>query len=179
MDGAPHTDPADPGGTTQWGISMRSHPEVAHKLRSHTLQLRTAVEIAREHYLHKIPTVTDLVSMPDSIAFVLFDDKFHGRNREMCGIIQKYINMTKNLSLKVDGYIGPVTAEHLKRMKMNEVSGLLVLLNATAPQYAASKAKKVMTYQANNGLSQYDYTDGFLHRYRWRVAKATALLDGN
>jgi lysozyme family protein len=176
LDGAPHFDPSDPGGATQWGISSRAHPELAATIQQGKLSLTQAVEVAKKKYLHHIPTILEDNSIPDSIAFLLFDDLFHGKNLDLSGIIQKYVNVVRNTDLKVDGNVGPKTATLLRNFSPKEEAGLLILLNATIERMAKKKAEAVLRYQKMKGLPAYDYTQGFIHRYEWRVARATGLL---
>jgi lysozyme family protein len=175
MDGAPHSDPSDPGSATQWGISAAAYPKQALRIAKGNLKLEVAVQIARDEYLARVPRVNGSPALSPALGFILFDNLFHGNSTELVGVMQKYLIAT-GWELTIDGYVGPKTADALVHMSEQAQAGLLMLLNATAYDMAKSKAKAVMDKQRRLNLPVYDYTDGFHNRYTWRIAKATALL---
>lgn len=93
VNGGLHTDPADPGGTTKWGISQRSHPI----LDVSTLTLEQASTIYKVEYWGSAACLL----MPASIAVAHFD----------CAVIMGAASANKVLQSKLgvsqDGKIGP------------------------------------------------------------------------
>jgi lysozyme family protein len=70
--------PDDPGGVTNWGISLRAFP---HLGRDGILNLtrEDAIELYREHYWSRVPDV-----LPDGLRWMVFDAAVnHGVSRAM------------------------------------------------------------------------------------------------
>jgi hypothetical protein len=63
-DGAPHTDPADPGGFTIWGLSKRAHPWITE---------RTTRAEAEDVYEKVYWRAVKADNLPDGLDYVVFD----------------------------------------------------------------------------------------------------------
>jgi len=111
-DGAPHDDPADPGGATRWGIAQRSHPGV----NVLALSRAEAVEIYRRQYWR--PLKLDRVAAPE-VACKLFDVSVNVGRRPAVKIAQRAVSWLRRsdglLPLKADGRLGPLTVAALNR----------------------------------------------------------------
>ena len=93
-------DSADPGGETNLGISLRSHPE----LDIRHLTAEQAAEIYREEYWN--PLQCD--RLPLAVALVLFDLAVHS------GVFRAVRMLQRTLGLDDDGVIGPITVMSVK-----------------------------------------------------------------
>lgn len=91
-------DPQDPGGITNHGISLRSHPDMtADQIRALTPD--GAVEIyQREYWVHVHGD-----ELPDPIAFALLDVSVNSGVSEGIKLLQHALGIT------VDGVMGPQT----------------------------------------------------------------------
>lgn len=91
-------DPQDPGGETIYGISRRHHPEAWEHGRPTKAQ---AEEIYRRDYWVRLRCD----ELPPPVAVFLFDTGVNCGNRRAVQMLQRAI------SVKDDGFIGPVTME--------------------------------------------------------------------
>jgi Glycosyl hydrolase 108 len=80
-DGALHTDPADPGGTTRWGISQRAYP----KIDLNTLDKKGAMDI----YL-SIWMLAGCDALPYPMDVIVFDTAFNMGQSAARSILKTY-----------------------------------------------------------------------------------------
>lgn len=92
-DGAPHTDPHDPGGATRWGIAQTFHPE----LDVLSLTRDDAVDLYWREYW--IPARCS--HMPEIVAIAHFD---HAVNR---GVARANESLQTVVGADADGVLGP------------------------------------------------------------------------
>jgi lysozyme family protein len=101
--------PEDNGGETNWGISVRSHPELKGRMK--TLTQEEAKKIYRNAYF----TPAQIAKYPAKVRLAVFDGAIHhgviGNNK----IVQKALNRL-GFKLAVDGVIGPLTLAAVKKI---------------------------------------------------------------
>lgn len=119
----------DAGGLTKWGIDQRSHPSLDIK----NLTQAQAEEIYwREYWL---PIAAD--TLPAGWGEVLADIKINGGNGPK--MAQKAINTVGYVPpLIVDGKIGPITVDGMKK---TGTKGIKAILNARDARYRTLAAK--------------------------------------
>jgi lysozyme family protein len=95
IEGGYVNDPRDPGGETNWGISKRMHPnlDIAHLTRGQ----------AREIYYNEFWLRIRAESLPDGVAFQLFDFAVNS------GIETAVRYLQRALHVADDGHWGPVS----------------------------------------------------------------------
>lgn len=172
-DGGWNDDPSDPGGPTQWGISSNHNPDYAELIRSKQLSKATASEIYYRKYYRKIRWID---SLPEPVAFMLFDARVHGSMKPLVAEIQRCLNMIADSRLKVDGLYGPATYRGLVKLDNNELSDLMTLISTTSPYLAKRVARATMNTQKRQGRPVRNYTNGFANRFSKRVRYAYSLV---
>jgi lysozyme family protein len=102
----------DPGGLTNWGISLAAFPELGEEgIRNLTREGAKALYL--EHYWR--PSKAELV--PWYLRLLLFDFSIHAGPRVAAKRLQVCLNR-HGWKLKVDGIIGPRTLKAVKRTAM-------------------------------------------------------------
>lgn len=99
IEGGYTNDPNDPGGETKWGISKRSYPRLIIKDLTR--------EQAKEIYLEDFWKPIDGDSLPDSVAYQLFDFAVNS------GIQTAIRHLQKAIGVADDGFFGPVSKQAL------------------------------------------------------------------
>ena len=99
-DGALHTEPGDPGGTTRWGLSQRSYPNVDLT----TLTLPEVTVIYNNDYWSRFHC--DRFSNMFT-ATQLFLAVVNMNQKRACQLLQECANTYLESKLTVDGAIGP------------------------------------------------------------------------
>lgn len=94
--------PSDPGGSTKYGISQRSHP--GEDIAGMTLQRAKAIYL-REYWG---PACCDAV--PDGVRFDLFDTAVNSGVKTAAKMLQRAVGETQ------DGIIGPLTLQAVQSM---------------------------------------------------------------
>lgn len=164
-DGAPHHDLADPGGSTQWGISARANPVYADQIQAGTLSKAAARGIYHQKYYAPIVGVD---RMPERYAYLLFGTRVHGTHGRIVAAIQQWLN-AKGASLNVDGVWGPNTYGAFLLLLPSERDELWQYLTAKTDEIASRAAKSTMSYQRRHQLPVVDYTKGFSNRLRYAM----------
>jgi lysozyme family protein len=164
-----HHDPADPGGSTQWGISARYNPNVARLIEEGKLSRDHAIAIAYRKYYAPLPL---LDRMDPEMAFIVFDSHFHGGADERATIrtIQYVLCIVDKRSLKIDGKYGPQTARFLVNASPEAITQIKSMLRQLAPSIAAKAAAAVEKSQKSRNLASANYTRGFENRILWRLS---------
>ncbi len=109
-------DPADPGGRTIYGISVKAHPE-AWKDGPPTKE--QAKQIYKELYWDRIKGD----ELPDGLDMAVFDAAVNMGTNRAIRILQEFIEMPTN---KIDGVIGQETLQQLSRYLVNKYGMLRV-----------------------------------------------------
>ncbi len=99
--------PLDNGGETNWGISVRAHPELKGLIK--TLTREEALKIYRNAYF----TPALIAKYPAKVRLAVFDGAIHHGVLSNSKIVQKALNRLGH-KLAVDGVIGPKTLSALK-----------------------------------------------------------------
>jgi lysozyme family protein len=147
-DGAPHRDPADPGGATQWGISSKYNPTLAPLIKRGKLSKTTA----RSIYARLYNRYTKYGVIDQRIHFYLFDRAVHGHVKDLVRLIQTLINGYEAFSLRIDGAFGPNTARALQRLTVWQRDAIVQSIAAIYPSW-------LYEWGADTG-----HSDGFLNR---------------
>jgi len=98
-------DPEDPGGETNWGISKRTYPHLDIK----NLTREQAKEIYRKDFWDK------LGGAHPAIKFQVFDFAVNS------GIFTAIRKLQQAIGVADDGHWGPVSAERMAAMNLNDV----------------------------------------------------------
>lgn len=106
-------DPNDPGGETKWGISKRAYPNLIIKLLTR--------EQARDIYLRDFWNPLQMMLLPFSVAFQLFDFAVNS------GIETSIRYFQRALDVADDGHFGPVSK---KAMEESTETDMIMNLNA-------------------------------------------------
>lgn len=99
--------PADNGGETNWGISVRAHPELKGRIK--TLTREEARKIYRTAYF----TPAQIAKYPARLRLAVLDGAIHHGVISNSKMVQKALNRLGH-KLAVDGVIGPKTLAALK-----------------------------------------------------------------
>lgn len=107
-------DKSDPGGATNWGISLRFLKGLNPKVTKYTimkLTLDQAMEIYYVHFWKKFK----MDAFPLSIAAKLFDITVNAGNVQAVKILQRALRAVTLEHIVNDGIAGPVTFQILKK----------------------------------------------------------------
>jgi lysozyme family protein len=99
--------PDDNGGETNWGISVRAHPELKGRIKS--LTKSEAKTIYRNAYF----TPSKIAKYPAKVRLAVFDGAIHHGVKGNNMIVQRALNRLGH-KLVVDGEIGPITLAAVK-----------------------------------------------------------------
>jgi lysozyme family protein len=100
--------PDDNGGETNWGISVRAHPELKGRIK--TLTRDEAKKIYRNAYF----TPAQIAKYPAKVRLAVFDGAIHHGVVSNAKIVQRALNRL-GYKLAVDGLVGPMTLAALKK----------------------------------------------------------------
>lgn len=126
----------DPGGLTNWGISLAAFPELGEEgIRNLTREGAKALYL--EHYWR--PSRAEL--MPWYLRLLMFDFSIHAGPREAARQLQECLNRF-GWKLKVDGVIGPRT---LKAVNTTAMTSLVVAFQRERLVFVRS----LKNYEAN------------------------------
>lgn len=106
-------DPNDPGGETKWGISKRAYPNLIIKLLTR--------EQARDIYLRDFWNPLQMMLLPFSVAFQLFDFAVNSGIETSIRYFQRALNVAD------DGHFGPISK---KAMEESTETDMIMNLNA-------------------------------------------------
>lgn len=157
-DGAPHTDPNDPGGATQWGISSKYYPKLAPLIREGKLKKH----VARAIYEKLYNQFSKYGAIDPRLHFYLFDRAVHGHLRELTRLVQALANGYEGIRLKIDGLYGRNTAKALRTLSKFDRDAIVQSISMIYPSWLAQ-------WGDDTGHSA-----GFLHRAQKVVAIANA-----
>lgn len=121
LEGNYSNNPKDPGGETKYGITKRDYPTLDIK----NLTLAQAQEIYKRDFWDRM--ALDLVEDVD-IACEIFDTGLNGGTVTAIRIAQRSCNAL-GYSIKVDGFMGHVTAAALNHLSVKDKDTLYVVLN--------------------------------------------------
>jgi lysozyme family protein len=126
VEGGLEEDPADPGGTTNRGLSQREYPELDVK----TLSVEETTDIYHKDFW--TPIHGD--ELPDSIAFALFDFAVNS------GVPEAVHALQKALRISVDGIFGAETVHAAQiappKNLVRDLFSLRLVLMEKQPDYA-------------------------------------------
>lgn len=106
-------DPNDPGGETKWGISKREYPNLIIK--------ELTREQARDIYLRDFWNPLQMMLLPFSVAFQLFDFAVNSGIRTAIRYFQRALGVAD------DGFFGPISK---KAMEESNETDMIMRLNA-------------------------------------------------
>lgn len=136
---APTNDPADPGGTTKYGISQKTYPE----LDIAALTLAQAQQIYERDFWNPLHAE----DLPDGLALCVFDAAVNH------GVVTAIRLLQRALGVKVDGVVGAATKRAaLEALPMHAAEFMSLRL-----------ARYEEVAQGNERLTK------FLHGWRMRV----------
>jgi lysozyme family protein len=95
-------DPRDPGGETNWGISKRSHPNLIIKSLTR--------EQAKDIYLYEFWNIIEADTLPDSVAYQVFDFAVNSGIETAIRYFQRTLNVAD------DGNFGSESKAAMKKM---------------------------------------------------------------
>jgi lysozyme family protein len=95
-------DPRDPGGETNWGISKRSHPNLIIKSLTR--------EQAKDIYLYEFWNIIEADTLPDSVAYQVFDFAVNSGIETAIRYFQRTLNVAD------DGNFGPESKVAMQKM---------------------------------------------------------------
>ncbi len=99
--------PADNGGETNWGISVRAHPELKGRMKKLTKD--EAKKIYRLSYF----TPAQIAKYPGKVRLAVFDGAINHGVKSNNKIVQRALNRLGH-KLAVDGVVGPMTLAAVK-----------------------------------------------------------------
>lgn len=172
FEGAWSDDDRDPGGATMWGLTERFNPEIGDKIRSRTLTKTEALEVINSKYYEPLALINQV---HESIAFLVFDSKFHGMV-EVVKELQVLIERHTNKRVIADGIWGKNTASAALLLSDHDVLMILKELSQKTFDLGSHAALRVIRYQKNNNMPVYDYTVGFANRQDKRLNQAKTYL---
>jgi len=173
FEGEASNDASDPGGSTMFGLSSRSNPELADSIKARTLSKQKAIDyIYRKYY----KPILGIDQMDGGVAFLVFDARFHGMV-EVIKSMQVYINSVNDDStqLAVDGMWGPNTLRKVNQLSRSQILTLIDLQNVESATMARRAADRVLVYQTSHRLPRKDYFAGFKTRQDRRSLVAGSL----
>ncbi|MDQ3235087.1 MAG: hypothetical protein M3Q07_25030 [Pseudobdellovibrionaceae bacterium] len=100
--------PADNGGETNWGISVRAHPRLKGRMKSLTKD--EAKKIYRTDYF----TPAQIAKYPAKVRLAVFDGAINHGVISNNKVVQRSLNRLGH-KLTVDGVLGPLTWAALKQ----------------------------------------------------------------
>lgn len=163
MEGGWSNNPSDPGGATMYGISTRSNPELAQEIENKTLTREKAfVHIYNKYYV-SIPQVNYINA---SIAFLVFDAKFHGM-KEVIKQIQSLINIAlkgRVSPLVIDGVWGRRSASAASLLSREQSAKITESVFRSSENLGQLAAARVLKYQKRHNLPLHNYSKGFKNR---------------
>lgn len=139
MEGGYSTDPNDPGGETNFGISKKAYPDLDIK--------NMTVEQAQDIYKNDFWQACDCDSLPAPFAIALFDTAVNQGTREAIRILQISLGGTANL-VAVDGIMGDATITATHKADPKVIKKFLAERMAAYARLMAAK-QNLLVYAVN------------------------------